>query len=74
VAYIADMPDPAALFAILVFSAIGLAAFLYGRKQAKIGPLVLGLLLMIYPYFISETWILYAVGSALTVAIYFFRE
>ena len=68
------MPSPANLFAALLFGVIGLAAFLYGKKQAKIGPLVLGLLLMIYPYFISETWILYAIGVAMTGAIFFFRE
>lgn len=73
-AYIARMPTPANLFGALIFGVIGLAAFLYGKKQAKIGPLIGGLLLMIYPYFISETWMLYAIGVALTVAIFFFRE
>jgi hypothetical protein len=68
------MPSPANLFGALIFGVIGLAAFLYGKKQAKIGPLVIGLLLMIYPYFIEETWILYAIGAALTAAIFFFRE
>jgi hypothetical protein len=68
------MPSPANLFGALIFGVIGLAAFLYGKKQAKMGPLVIGLLLMIYPYFIEETWILYATGAALTAAIFFFRE
>jgi hypothetical protein len=68
------MPSPANLFGALIFGVIGLAAFLYGKKQAKMGPLVIGLLLMIYPYFIEETWILWAIGAALTVAIFFFRE
>lgn len=72
--YIARMPSPANLFAALIFGVVGLAAFLYGKKQAKMGPLVIGLLLMIYPYFIEETWILYAIGVTLTVAIYFFRD
>ena len=73
-AYIPLMPTPANLFGALIFGVIGFAAFLYGKKQAKMGPLVLGLLLMIYPYFVEETWILYAIGAAMTVAIFFFRE
>jgi hypothetical protein len=68
------MPSPANLFGALIFGVVGLAAFLYGKKQAKMGPLAIGLLLMIYPYFIEETWILYAIGAALTAAIFFFRE
>ncbi len=68
------MPTPAALFALILSSVIGLAAFLYGKKNAALGPALIGLALMIYPYFISETWMLYAIGGGLCVAIYFFRE
>jgi hypothetical protein len=33
----------------MLFGAIGFVAFIYGKKLGKIGPLVLGLLLMGYP-------------------------
>ena len=68
------MPTPAALFGLILFGAIGLAAFLYGKKQALWKPAIIGLALMIYPYFVAETWILYAIGGGLCLALFLFRD
>lgn len=68
------MPTPAALFALILFGVIGLAAFLYGKKQALWKPTIIGLVLMAYPYFVGETWILYAIGGALCLALIVFRD
>jgi hypothetical protein len=57
----------------LLFSSIGLGFFLYGRKQRAVVPLVCGLILMIYPYFISNTVLLVAIGVALMALPYFIR-
>lgn len=57
----------------MVFSSVGLGFFMYGRKQRAIVPLVCGLALMIYPYFVSNTMALVAVGSVLSVLPYFLR-
>ena len=67
------MPTPAALFGSLIFGVIGLVAFRYGKKSALIVPMLLGLGLMVYPWFVAETWMLYAIGCALTGAAWFFR-
>jgi hypothetical protein len=68
------MPSPAALFASLIFGVIGFVAFRYGKKSALIVPMILGITLMVYPYFVPETWLIYAIGCALTAAIWFFRR
>jgi hypothetical protein len=68
------MPSPAALFASLVFGVIGLTAFLYGKKHALIVPMVLGIGLMLFPYFVSDIWLMCGIGTALTAAIWYFRE
>jgi len=49
----------------LLFGSIGLGYFIYGRRQSN--PLVryTGITLMVYPYFISDTLVLVAVGVAL---------
>ena len=62
------------LAASLIFGAIGFVAFVYGKKQSIWQPLVIGILLMGYPYFVSDTVPLYVVGIVLTAALYFFRE
>ena len=55
----------------LLFSSIGLGYFIYGKKQQAVVPLVCGLVLMIYPYFVSSTLLLIAIGAALMIVPYF---
>lgn len=62
------LPSPAYLFG--VFSIIGFAANRYGRKQSNKSAKWIGVALMLYPYAISETWLLYAVGSGLCIGLY----
>ena len=70
--------DEAALSASTVFwgvlfGSIGLGFFVYGRKQRAIVPLVCGLALMAFPYFVSGTPVLIAIGVALMAIPYFVR-
>lgn len=62
------------LFGTILFSAIGMGAFVYGRKQGLWKPLALGIALMVFPYAVTETWMLYALGAVLTAGLFFFRE
>lgn len=68
------MPTPVNLFGLIVFSVIGFAMFTYARKQGKWRTAGISVTLMIYPYFIEQTWLLYAIGLALCAALYVFRE
>lgn len=58
----------------LLFSSIGLGFFLYGKKQRAAVPLVCGLVLMIYPYFIPNVIALVAIGLVLIAVPYFFKS
>lgn len=57
----------------LLFSSVGFGFFLYGKKQKAVVPLFSGLGLMIYPYFVSNTILLVAIGIALIALPYFVR-
>jgi hypothetical protein len=57
----------------LVFSSIGVGFFLYGRKQKRVVPLVCGVALVGFPYFVSSIWLLVGIGVALTAIPYFVR-
>lgn len=57
----------------LLFGAIGLGCFIYGRKQRRAVPFVCGLGLMIFPYFVSSTLVMVAVGVALMLVCWFVR-
>ncbi len=62
--------DPTSLWLALVFGLIGYAAWRYGGKQQSLRHRLLGLSLMIFPYFVSETLPQVAVGSALTIFLF----
>ncbi|MBI5874209.1 MAG: hypothetical protein HZB36_08780 [Candidatus Omnitrophica bacterium] len=62
------------LVAAFFFGAVGFVAFAYGKKQGSFKPMAIGAILLIYPYFISNTIALYAVGIILTVSLFIFRE
>ena len=66
--------DAAKIIACTVFGAIGFVVFVYGKKNKLFRPMIIGVALMMYPYFISGTFFLYLVGIALTAALYFWRE
>ncbi len=68
------MPSPAALFGSLIFGVVGIAAFRYGKRSALLVPMILGIVLMGFPYFVPQTWLLYTIGAALTLAVWFFRK
>ncbi len=51
--------DPTWLFLSLIISGVGLALFIYGKKQGRIPQLVAGLILMVYTYVVTSTlWML----------------
>ena len=64
----------ASMIAWIIFGGIGFVAFIYGKKMSNWRPLVIGILLMGYPYFVSNLVILYLVGALLTGALFIFRE
>ena len=65
--------DTSSLLWGLIFGAIGFGFFVYGKKQQAVVPLVCGLALMIFPYFVSNVVVLVVVGVALMAIPYFVR-
>lgn len=57
-----------------IFGIIGWFAFAHGRKEKSWRPLGIGIVLMLYTFFIANTWLVYMIGIALTAALYFWRE
>jgi hypothetical protein len=58
----------------ILFGSIGFGVFIYGKKNSELKPTLIGIALMIYPYFLRGTIALYLVGIGLTAALYFFRD
>lgn len=61
------------LFLGLLFGSIGTGFLLYGRKQRAVVPLLCGLALIIYPFFVSSSTLLVVIGVVLIAIPYFVR-
>jgi len=57
----------------LLFGSTGLGYFIYGKKQRAVVPLVCGLALMLFPYFVSNPFLLAGIGAVLSAIPYFLR-
>ena len=68
------LPTPGSLFGAIVFGAIGMGAFVFGKRRGLAKPMLIGVALMVDPYFISDGWLVFLIGAALCYLLYLFRE
>ena len=68
------LPTPAYLFGAILFGIVGYAAYRYGKKTSREGPRWIGIALMLYPYAVSDTELMYAAGVGLCVMLWVFRN
>ena len=57
----------------VLFGAIGFGYFIYGRNQKSPVPLVCGIALMAFPYFVPNAWAMALVGAAIMAVPYFLK-
>jgi hypothetical protein len=55
------------IVAIIFFSIVGFGYFLYGKKSTNYVYLICGIILMVFPYFISDTAYLIITGIVISV-------
>lgn len=58
------------LFLSLVIGAVGAGFFLYGKKQGRLPQLVGGIILSLYPYWISNLWVMGGIAVGVVAAIF----
>ena len=52
----------------IIAGAFGTAYFIYGKRQQRFAPLIAGMLLCVYPYFVHSTLWLVLIGLAILAA------
>jgi hypothetical protein len=52
----------------ILTGAVGTGYFMYGKRQTKFAPLLAGMALCVYPYFVDSTLWLIVVGAVLMAA------
>ena len=64
----------AAIFGAIIFGSVGIFGFLYGKRKSNPVLMVIGVVLMAYPYIVKDTTLIYVVGGVLSLSLYFFRR
>ena len=57
----------------IIFGSIGLGLFVYGKKQKAIIPVLSGIGLVVFPYFVSNIYILIISGIVLVALPFFIK-
>jgi hypothetical protein len=68
------LPTPAYLLGMLLFGIYGWVAFRRGKQAASPNLRWSGLTLMLYPYAVSDTWVLWGIGLALCAWVWRYWE
>ena len=66
--------NPYNLLAGFIFGTIGWGSFSYGKRLELWQPRAIGLALLIYPYFITNDWLLWGAGVGLLVLLWFYHH
>jgi hypothetical protein len=61
------------LLAYLIFGVLGMYVFRYGKQNGMLSQMLIGLGLMLYPYFVSGALLTWAIGILLLIIFYFVR-
>ena len=67
------MNDTISFVVYVVFGAVGLGYFMYGKRQKMMVPLFCGVGLMGYPYFVNNPVLLVVIGSVLLALPFFIK-
>ena len=68
------LPSPAYIFGAVLFGLAGVAAYRWGKRSGRRRSKWIGVALMLYPYAVPWTWLLYVVGIALCAGVFIDRE
>lgn len=65
-----ELPSLAYIIGAVLFGLVGMVTWRHGRRTSRPAVIWAGLGLMLYPYAVTETWMLWVVGVALCVWVY----
>ncbi len=66
--------DSLTIFLGMIFSAFGFGYFIYGKKQHRFVPMISGMILMVFPYFVDGAVKIVIAGLILLAAPFIFKQ
>lgn len=62
--------DANAILASIMIGTVGLGVFIYGKRQSRLPQMIAGVVLMAYPYFVSNVLLMAGIAMGLLVALW----
>jgi hypothetical protein len=62
--------DGNSIIASIVVSGVGFVLFSYGRKMSRAPHVIVGLILMVFPYFVPGVLMMFGIGTLLCGLLY----
>jgi hypothetical protein len=62
--------DPLSLLVSFLVGSVGFVAFMYGKKIQRLPQILIGLVLMVFPYFVSSNLAVVGIAAALLGAMW----
>jgi hypothetical protein len=63
--------DTSYILANFAVSGVGFVFFSYGKKLKKAPQIITGLILMVFPYFVPNTWIMLSIAAVLLAGFWY---
>jgi len=54
----------------MLIGGVGFVSFAYGKKQSRLPQMLAGLTLMVFPYFVSNIWVMLGIAVAILGALF----
>jgi hypothetical protein len=61
--------EPGSFFTSLLVSGVGFVLFEYGRRMRRPPQITVGLVLMVFPYFVASVWAMLGITAGLLVLL-----
>lgn len=65
-----DLSNPAALISSILIGVIGMGLFVYGKKQQSLPPLLAGVMLCVFPYFVASVMLMWLITAGCLGGLY----
>jgi hypothetical protein len=62
--------DANSILASLLIGLVGSGCFMYGRRQGRVPPMVVGAAMVVYPYFVPNVGLMVGIAVALLAALW----
>jgi hypothetical protein len=62
--------EPGWIIASLIVSSIGIVLFIYGKKMTRFPQLIVGLVMLVYPYFVPNVIAMLIVAAVLSLGLW----